>query len=105
MLRTLAAFASLSLLAAAPASAVLSPQERKMTATVDAEQARTLAMLEKWVSQNSGSLNIDGVRDDEIALQDWTTGRISILNPSASGAPRTNVVDPGSAWKVIGIGS
>jgi len=52
-----------------------------------------------------GSLNIDGVRDDEIALQDWTTGRISILNPSASGAPRTNVVDPGSAWKVIGIGS
>jgi len=61
MLRTLAAFASLSLLAAAPASAVLSPQERKMTATVDAEQARTLAMLEKWVNQNSGSLNIDGV--------------------------------------------
>ena len=61
MLRTLAAFASLSLLAAAPASAVLSPQERKMSATVDAEQARTLAMLEKWVSQNSGSLNIDGV--------------------------------------------
>jgi glutamate carboxypeptidase len=61
MLRTLAAFASLSLLAAAPASAVLSPQERKMSATVDAEQARTLAMLEKWVNQNSGSLNIDGV--------------------------------------------
>ena len=61
MLRTLTAFASLSLLAAAPASAVLSPQERKMSATVDAEQARTLAMLEKWVNQNSGSLNIDGV--------------------------------------------
>jgi glutamate carboxypeptidase len=61
MLRTLAALASLSLLAAAPASAVLSPQERKMTATVDAEQARTLAMLEKWVNQNSGSLNIEGV--------------------------------------------
>ena len=61
MLRTLAAFASLSLLAAAPASAVLSPQERKMSATVDAEQARTLAVLEKWVNQNSGSLNIDGV--------------------------------------------
>ena len=32
-----------------------------MTATVDAEQARTLAMLEKWVDQNSGSLNIAGV--------------------------------------------
>ena len=32
-----------------------------MLATVDAEQARTLAMLETWVNQNSGSLNIDGV--------------------------------------------
>ncbi|MCL6683526.1 M20/M25/M40 family metallo-hydrolase [Sphingomonas alba] len=61
MLRTLTAFASLSLLAAVPASAALSPQERKMTAIVDAEQARTLAMLEKWVNQNSGSLNIEGV--------------------------------------------
>src|SRR5690349_17873329 len=55
-------FAAASLaLFAAPASAALSPQERKMTATVDAEQARTLTMLEKWVNQNSGSLNIDGV--------------------------------------------
>jgi len=61
MLRTLTAFASLSLLAATPSSAALSPQERKMTATVDAEQARTLGMLEKWVNQNSGSLNIEGV--------------------------------------------
>ena len=32
-----------------------------MIATVDAEQARTLAMLETWVNQNSGSLNIEGV--------------------------------------------
>jgi len=61
MLRTLTAFASLSLLAATPSSAALSPQERKITATVDAEQARTLGMLEKWVNQNSGSLNIEGV--------------------------------------------
>ena len=61
MLRTLTAFASLSLLAATPSSAALSPQERKMTATVDAEQARTLGMLAKWVNQNSGSLNIEGV--------------------------------------------
>src|SRR3982751_85929 len=58
---TLAAVAALSLVAAAPATAALSPQERRMTATVDAEQARTLAMLEKWVNQNSGSLNIAGV--------------------------------------------
>ena len=32
-----------------------------MIATVDAEQARTLAMLETWVNQNSGSQNIPGV--------------------------------------------
>lgn len=32
-----------------------------MIATIDAEQARTLTMLEKWVNQNSGSLNIAGV--------------------------------------------
>jgi glutamate carboxypeptidase len=32
-----------------------------MIATVDAEQARTLAMLERWVNQNSGSHNLAGV--------------------------------------------
>jgi glutamate carboxypeptidase len=32
-----------------------------MVQKVDAGQARTLAMLEKWVNQNSGSLNIEGV--------------------------------------------
>jgi glutamate carboxypeptidase len=57
----LAALAGLSLLAAAPATAALSPQERVMIARVDAEQARTLSMLETWVNQNSGSLNLDGV--------------------------------------------
>jgi len=32
-----------------------------MTATVDAEQVRTLAMLETWVNQNSGTMNFAGV--------------------------------------------
>ena len=32
-----------------------------MIATVDAEQGRSLALLEKLVNQNSGSLNLDGV--------------------------------------------
>src|SRR4029453_10341365 len=45
----------------APALARLSPAETKMTQVVDAEQPRTLAMLEKWVNQNSGSLNLEGV--------------------------------------------
>jgi glutamate carboxypeptidase len=53
-------FAALCLLAA-PAEAVLSRPEQAMIARVDAEQARTLAMLETWVNQNSGSLNIPGV--------------------------------------------
>ena len=46
---------------AAPAAARLSAAEQRMAATVDAEQARTVAMLERWVNQNSGSLNLPGV--------------------------------------------
>ena len=46
---------------ASPASAALSPTETSMMRTVDAEQSRTLAMLIKWVEQNSGSLNLPGV--------------------------------------------
>jgi len=54
--------AALSLAAlAVPAAAKLSPAETRMIQTVDAEQERTLSMLEKWVNQNSGSLNLEGV--------------------------------------------
>ena len=61
MLRTFTcALAALSLLSS-PALAKLSPAEARMVRTVDAEQQRTLGMLEKWVNQNSGSLNIEGV--------------------------------------------
>jgi glutamate carboxypeptidase len=61
MFRT--AFLALAALALAPAPAMaeLSPTETRMVQAVDAEQERTLAMLEKWVNQNSGSLNIEGV--------------------------------------------
>jgi glutamate carboxypeptidase len=54
------ALAALALVPA-PAFAKLAPAETRMVQTVDAEQERTLAMLEKWVNQNSGSLNIEGV--------------------------------------------
>jgi glutamate carboxypeptidase len=57
----LAVLAAASLAVSSPAGAALSPAERAMIATVDAEQQRTLTMLETWVNQNSGSLNIDGV--------------------------------------------
>ncbi len=53
--------APLALLATAlPATAQTGP-EAKMAATVTAETGRHVALLEKLVNQNSGSLNIDGV--------------------------------------------
>lgn len=53
---------ALTLLAfAAPAEAKLSPAERKMAQTIEREQPRTLALLEKLVDQNSGSRNLPGV--------------------------------------------
>ena len=45
-----------------PAVGKLSPPEQAMVRTVDAEQVRTVAMLEKWVNQNSGTLNAGGVK-------------------------------------------
>jgi len=49
-------------LAFAPsAQAKLSKAESGMAKTVDAEQARSLALLEKLVNQNSGSQNLEGV--------------------------------------------
>ncbi len=58
--RFLIAFSALLLVPAA-ASAALSPTEQRMITTIDAEQARTITMLEKWVNQNSGSHNLPGV--------------------------------------------
>ena len=47
---------------AAPAAAQLMPPEQAMIRTVDAEQERTVAMLETWVNQNSGTMNLAGVK-------------------------------------------
>ncbi len=44
------------------ASAELSRAEQAMTRTIDAEQQRTLSMLERWVDQNSGTMNKAGVK-------------------------------------------
>ncbi len=48
-------------LLAVPAHAALAPAERKIAAAVDADQDRSIALLEKLVNQNSGSLNPEGV--------------------------------------------
>src|SRR5438270_9829756 len=54
-------FCAAALLLGSPASAALSPAEQAMIRTVDAEQQRTTAMLERWVDQNSGTMNLAGV--------------------------------------------
>ena len=43
------------------AQAKLSPVEAKIAATVDAEYEASVALLERLVNQNGGSLNLDGV--------------------------------------------
>jgi glutamate carboxypeptidase len=55
-----AALCSAALLTA-PAHAALSPAEQKMVSSVDADQERSVALLERLVNQNSGSMNIEGV--------------------------------------------
>ena len=47
--------------AASPAAAALTPAEQRMLATVDAEQQRTVSALQRWVDQNSGTMNKAGV--------------------------------------------
>jgi hypothetical protein len=50
------------------------------------------------------SVDIDGLGLDEIALRHAVTGEISLLFPSATPqAARVVVLDPGSAWRAIGI--
>ena len=48
-------------LLATPAAAKLAPAEQKIVRTVESEQDRNLALLERLVNQNSGSLNFAGV--------------------------------------------
>jgi len=58
--RFLLAFVAAALVAT-PAAARLTPSEQVMIQTVDTEQPRTVAMLERWVNQNSGTMNLAGV--------------------------------------------
>lgn len=62
-MRSIPLFAAtlLALIATPLAHAKLSPAEARMTRTIAAEQERSIALLEKLVNQNSGSLNLEGV--------------------------------------------
>ena len=57
-----ACLAALALLATSPALAQLSASERRMAEVIESEQERTVAMLAKWVNQNSGTMNFAGVK-------------------------------------------
>jgi glutamate carboxypeptidase len=57
-----AAAAACALALSFPASAELSRAEQKMVQLIDSEQDRTVAMLGRWVEQNSGTMNFEGVR-------------------------------------------
>lgn len=59
--RLLYAFGAIVLFSSVPTSAALSPAEQVMVRTVDSEQQRTITMLERWVDQNSGTMNKAGV--------------------------------------------
>src|SRR4051794_22421087 len=59
--RFLFAFTAATAFAAVPVSAAPSPAETRMIQVVDAESGRTTAMLERWVDQNSGTMNLAGV--------------------------------------------
>ncbi|MBW0007388.1 MAG: M20/M25/M40 family metallo-hydrolase [Sphingomonas sp.] len=52
---------AIALAVSAPATAALSPPEQMMLRTVDAEQVRTTAFLQRIVDQNSGTMNFAGV--------------------------------------------
>ena len=61
MIHRCLALVAAALLLSTPAAAELSRPEQAIIQTVDAEQERTVSMLEAWVNQNSGSLNSPGV--------------------------------------------
>jgi glutamate carboxypeptidase len=61
-MKSLAFLAALLALVPTAARAELSGAERRIAAAVEAEQERTVELLERLVNQNSGTLNLEGVR-------------------------------------------
>src|SRR4028119_2380674 len=63
-------------------AAQLSQPGQAMIRTGDAEQERTVAMLEKWVNQNSGTMNRAGVK----AVGDMARAELEPLGERKSGS-------------------
>ena len=103
-----AALAASLLASPLPAIAKLAPAETRMIQTVDAEQKRTLAMLEKWVTQNSGTLNADGIRKvgDMLRAELEPLGfKVEWIDMSAAGRSGHLVArHPGKGKKMLLIG-
>lgn len=103
-----AALAASLLASPLPAIAKLAPAETRMIQTVDAEQERTLAMLEKWVNQNSGTLNADGIRKvgDMLRAELEPLGfKVEWIDMSAAGRSGHLVArHPGKGKKMLLIG-
>ena len=59
----LLALLCLALAVPVAAEARLTSAEQRMIETVDSEQERSIALLERLVNQNSGSLNLAGVEE------------------------------------------
>src|SRR5688500_13268827 len=77
------ALIALALLATPALAAPPAAAERTMVATIDAEQARTLALLERTVNQNSGTRNLAGVK----AVADMLTPEFEALGFAVRWAP------------------
>ena len=95
-------------LAPSPAQAKLNPAETRMVQTVDAEHERTVAMLERWVNQNSGTLNAEGVKKvgDMVRAELVPLGfRVEWIDMSAAGRSGHLVArHPGPGKKMLLIG-
>ena len=108
MFRSFALALAALALAPLPALAKLSPAETRMIRTVDAEQERTLAMLERWVNQNSGTLNAEGVKKvgDMVRAELEPIGfKVEWIDMSAAGRSGHLVArHPGMGKKLLLIG-
>lgn len=87
MFRTAIAAFLLTSAFATPALAKLSPQESKMRATVESEYERSVALLERMVNQNSGTMNVAGVE----AVRDMVVPELTALGFKTQWKPKTQI--------------
>jgi glutamate carboxypeptidase len=91
MTNRLYVYGALAVLLPAPATGALNRAEQTMIQTVDTEQQRTIGLLERWVNQNSGTMNragVEAVRDmvvPELKQLGFTTQWIDMSEAGRAG--------------------